>query len=248
MMQATQPWQARPCGRPGDPGRRAWLQHLGALAAGAIALPGCSDDPLVRTAGEALGIPAEVLTWGLPEAEGHVLAGQVLQALAQRSPAGTAPAALVQGMALDRAAGLLRAPDLQGALVTLGQQVLAVGERGFRPWHVGVADPATGRAYVHFDLYAGERLVTVTPPAGGACASCSAIVRGAADGGAQAARLALALAEVPAAQRAVQARTLGAELAIWLPAPGVPDRAPLATALMAARAAAVDDRHPLRRI
>jgi FAD:protein FMN transferase len=49
---------------------------------------------------------------------------------------------LAKGHALDRVSQLLRATGIQGALVNIGGDILAVGEKNpGRPWRVGVRDP-----------------------------------------------------------------------------------------------------------
>ena len=137
---------------------------------------------------------------------------------------------LLRGLALDAIRPRIQYPDPGGALITLGQHLLALGERGFRPWHVGIPDPADGRTLLSFDLYADERLVTVAryaryrdgstagglaPPAGaGECASCSVIVRGAL--GAQAAATAALLYRCSAADWPEQARALSASNVLWV--------------------------------
>jgi thiamine biosynthesis lipoprotein len=181
------------------------------------------------------GTPAELALWGLDEAAATALAQQVwgaLQALdAQGKRQDVADDLRLRGLALDTAAPLLHAPELLGSLLTLGQHLLAFGERGFRPWHVGIPDPVTGRPLFNSDLYDSERLATVSsyaryrsgtgshaalapPPEGAAaCASCTVIVRG---NGALAAEAARVLYASPLAGWPAQARTLQVDAVAWV--------------------------------
>jgi hypothetical protein len=167
-----------------------------------------------------------------------------------------------RGLALDSVAGELRAPDLNGALLTLGQHLLALGERGFRPWHVGIPDPANGRTLLGLDLYAEERLVTVADyaqyrnapwlapnqptalaspdPGAGECASCSVVVRGG-----QAARAALIAVKLHGASRQdwpERAAAVGADGVLWIGR----DARVEATTVMAKRVLMADQRRQVR--
>lgn len=46
-----------------------------------------------------------------------------------------------KGYALDRARQLLQAQQVQGALVNIGGNIIAIGKRGQRPWRVGIQHP-----------------------------------------------------------------------------------------------------------
>lgn len=170
---------------------------------------------------------------------------QVAQRLAAALVAGSntpgLPTPLAQGggrdivwraLGLETAAAGLVLPDPGGALLTLGQHLLALGERGYRPWHVGIPDPADGRALLGFDLYASERLVTVahyaryrqagaTDPSGvaadrgaGECASCSVVLRAAS--APRAAAIATQLYASAQADWPARAAALGADAVLWI--------------------------------
>ncbi len=234
------------------------------LTAAAIApfawLSACSSEALVRVPGTVFGAPAEVALWGLDQAAAETLAQQVWQQLTaldqawqQRdppllaqlaAPAGLAtswmPDLALRGLALDRIAPLLQVPELQGSLLTLGQHLLALGQRGFRDWHVGVPDPQDGLPLAHFDLYDSERLATVSsyaryrpgagqplapaPAGAAACACCAVVLRGQ---GVLAARQAAALYQAPQADWPAMARTLGASQVLWVGRNGALEATPL---------------------
>ncbi len=222
-------------------------------------LAGCSSEALVRVPASAFGAPAEAALWGLDEASAGVLAqkawrlaaeldqaylrpDEALHATLAAAPGVREPLALdlaLRGLALDRLAAALKAPELQGCLLTLGQHLLALGERGFRPWHVGVPDPHDGQPIANFDLYDQERLVTVAsyaryrldlnrqapPPAGaGACASCSVVLRGQ---GLLAAQQASVLYRASATQWPAVAQALGATQVLWIGRDGRIETTPL---------------------
>jgi FAD:protein FMN transferase len=65
-----------------------------------------------------------------------------------------------KGYALDRAAAILRAGHVQAALINIGGNVLAIGQPGHRPWHVGIRDPRGAGAMATVDLHDGEAIGT----------------------------------------------------------------------------------------
>ena len=65
-----------------------------------------------------------------------------------------------KGLALDRARQILRAHGIQNALVNIGGNVIALGRRGARPWHVGVQHPRRPGAVLELDLNDGEAIGT----------------------------------------------------------------------------------------
>ncbi len=65
-----------------------------------------------------------------------------------------------KGLALDRALQILRAHGIQNALVNIGGNLIALGWRGDRPWHVGVRHPRRPGALLELDLQDGEAIGT----------------------------------------------------------------------------------------
>lgn len=176
--------------------------------------------------------------------------GDGMHALPAPAPAETGARDLCwRGLGLEQAA-TLALPDPGGALLTLGQHLLALGERGYRPWHVGLPDPADGRTLLSLDLYAGERMVTVASyaryrdgapaPGAGACASCTVVLRG--SSGVRAARLASLIYQRSADDWWRTAQELGALQALWV---GRDGRVEASTPL-ARRALMADQRRPIR--
>ncbi len=221
--------------------RRRLLQGGVASMLGA-SLAACNSEALVRVPTSVFGTPSELALWGLDEQAANAIATKVWQVLAPLDlpvPQLDLVSDLdLRGTALDAAAPLLHAPELLGSLLTIGQHLLAFGERGFRPWHVGIPDPANGRPLFNSDLYDSERLATVSsyalyraggkllpPPEGAAaCASCSVIVRG---NGALAARAARALYASTRADWPALAKALDVETVAWVARDGSLEASPL---------------------
>ena len=67
---------------------------------------------------------------------------------------------IAKGYALDVAAGILKASGVSDALVNIGGNILALGRRGDRPWHVGIRDPRGSGAIAELDLQDGEAIGT----------------------------------------------------------------------------------------
>ena len=65
-----------------------------------------------------------------------------------------------KGYALDRAAQLLRQHGVRHALVNIGGNILALGQRGNRPWRVGIQHPRQSGALAVLDLHDGEAIGT----------------------------------------------------------------------------------------
>lgn len=59
-----------------------------------------------------------------------------------------------KGYAIDRAAGLLRSRGFHDFLIQSGGDMYAAGQRGTRPWHVGIRDPRgpADRSFAALDL------------------------------------------------------------------------------------------------
>jgi thiamine biosynthesis lipoprotein len=65
-----------------------------------------------------------------------------------------------KGYALDRAAALLRARGIRNALVNIGGNVMALGNRGDRPWRVGIQHPRGPEPLAMLELHDGEAIGT----------------------------------------------------------------------------------------
>ena len=65
-----------------------------------------------------------------------------------------------KGLALDHAVRILRAHGIQNALVNVGGNLIALGQHGARPWHIGVQHPRKPGAIVELDLRDGEAIGT----------------------------------------------------------------------------------------
>lgn len=65
-----------------------------------------------------------------------------------------------KGLALDTAARELRALGIRNALVNIGGNIIALGSRGKRPWHVGIQHPRKPGAIAELDLHDGEAIGT----------------------------------------------------------------------------------------
>lgn len=64
------------------------------------------------------------------------------------------------GYALDRAREILKAQGVRNALVSIGGNMIALGERGPRPWKIGIQHPRQDGPIATIELYDGEALVT----------------------------------------------------------------------------------------
>jgi thiamine biosynthesis lipoprotein len=65
-----------------------------------------------------------------------------------------------KGYALDLAAAYLRKEKVPGALVNIGGNIIAIGRRGERPWHVGIQHPRQAGAIAAVDLADGWAIGT----------------------------------------------------------------------------------------
>ncbi|MFP5409807.1 MAG: FAD:protein FMN transferase [Gammaproteobacteria bacterium] len=65
-----------------------------------------------------------------------------------------------KGRALDDAAAILRGHGIHRALINIGGNVLALGDRGDRPWRVGIQHPRESGTLATLDLHDGEALGT----------------------------------------------------------------------------------------
>jgi thiamine biosynthesis lipoprotein len=64
------------------------------------------------------------------------------------------------GYALDRAREILQAQGIRNALIAIGGNMIALGERGPRPWKVGIQHPRQEGPIATIELYDGEALAT----------------------------------------------------------------------------------------
>jgi thiamine biosynthesis lipoprotein len=65
-----------------------------------------------------------------------------------------------KGYALDRAAALLRKRGIRNALINIGGNVMALGQRGKRAWRVGIQHPRKPGALATLELHDGEAIGT----------------------------------------------------------------------------------------
>ncbi|MBM3390472.1 MAG: FAD:protein FMN transferase [Betaproteobacteria bacterium] len=65
-----------------------------------------------------------------------------------------------KGYALDRAAALLRDMGVKNALVNIGGNVMALGDKGGRPWRVGIQHPRAAAPLATLELRDGEAIGT----------------------------------------------------------------------------------------
>lgn len=65
-----------------------------------------------------------------------------------------------KGYALDRAAAYLRAEKVQGALINIGGNILAIGRHGEKPWRVGIQHPRKPGPLAVLDLPDGWAIGT----------------------------------------------------------------------------------------
>jgi thiamine biosynthesis lipoprotein len=65
-----------------------------------------------------------------------------------------------KGYALDRAAAILRASGVNNALINIGGNVMALGSKGGKPWHVGIQHPRAAAPLAALDLKDGEAIGT----------------------------------------------------------------------------------------
>ncbi len=65
-----------------------------------------------------------------------------------------------KGYALDRAAAILRGQGVRNALVNIGGNVMALGDKGGKPWRVGIQHPRAAAPLAALDLKDGEAVGT----------------------------------------------------------------------------------------
>ena len=65
-----------------------------------------------------------------------------------------------KGYALDRAVDILKKEGTQNALINIGGNIIALGERGNRPWKIGIQHPRKPSAIAVMELYGGEAVGT----------------------------------------------------------------------------------------
>jgi len=65
-----------------------------------------------------------------------------------------------KGYALDRAADILRENGIENALVNVGGNIMALGRRAGRPWHVGLESPRGKAVLATIELADGEAIGT----------------------------------------------------------------------------------------
>ena len=65
-----------------------------------------------------------------------------------------------KGYALDRAIDILKKEGAQNALINIGGNIIALGERGNRSWKIGIQHPRKPSAIAVMDIYNGEAIGT----------------------------------------------------------------------------------------
>lgn len=65
-----------------------------------------------------------------------------------------------KGYALDRAAAILRGMGVKNALINIGGNVMALGDKGGQPWRVGIQHPRAGAPLATLELKDGEAVGT----------------------------------------------------------------------------------------
>ena len=65
-----------------------------------------------------------------------------------------------KGYALDRAVDILKKEGVQNALINIGGNIIAMGERGNRPWKIGIQHPRKPSAIAVMDIYDSEAIGT----------------------------------------------------------------------------------------
>ncbi|MBE7423197.1 MAG: FAD:protein FMN transferase [Zoogloeaceae bacterium] len=65
-----------------------------------------------------------------------------------------------KGYALDRAAAILRGLGVQNALINIGGNVMALGDKGGQPWRVGIQHPRAATPLATLELRDGEAIGT----------------------------------------------------------------------------------------
>ena len=65
-----------------------------------------------------------------------------------------------KGYALDLAAQLMREAGIRNALINIGGNVMALGQRGDRPWHIAIQHPRRAGILAELDLHDGEAIGT----------------------------------------------------------------------------------------
>jgi thiamine biosynthesis lipoprotein len=65
-----------------------------------------------------------------------------------------------KGYALDRAARILRDAGIHNALINIGGNILALGQKGKQPWRIGIQHPREPRPLATMPLYDGEAIGT----------------------------------------------------------------------------------------
>jgi thiamine biosynthesis lipoprotein len=66
----------------------------------------------------------------------------------------------LKGVALDRAAAILKSHDIANALINIGGNVMALGSKGGKPWRVGIQHPRQTAPLATLDLADGEAIGT----------------------------------------------------------------------------------------
>ncbi len=65
-----------------------------------------------------------------------------------------------KGYALDKASAYLRQQHVKNALINIGGNIIAIGQHGYKPWHVGIQHPRMPTAIATIDLPDGWAIGT----------------------------------------------------------------------------------------
>jgi thiamine biosynthesis lipoprotein len=66
----------------------------------------------------------------------------------------------LKGVALDRAAEMLKAQGIRNAIINIGGNIMALGNKGGKPWRVGIQHPREGGPMASLELRDGEAIGT----------------------------------------------------------------------------------------
>lgn len=107
--------------------------------------------------------PTEIAAWlaHRPTADDLSLPEQAAGAVSSRNPAVAIDlGGLAKGWALDRISAQLRAQGVRHALINIGGNVLALGDKNGQPWRIGLQHPRQAGALLSLELKDGEAIGT----------------------------------------------------------------------------------------
>lgn len=116
----------------------------------AIGVTACGE-PIQRKTAEVFGTLAEVIVFGGDERTASEVVREFERL--QKSKAGA-------GEALDQALRILRSNGVRNALASIGGASVVLGEKGTRPWRLGIPHPLKPGPIASVELRDGEVLAT----------------------------------------------------------------------------------------